>query len=631
MDLYDEEDDPFDPFSSNTNGKKGNRNTNSCPIASFHSITVSDFDSTRSWLAFPQLVVLALALILRTITNILAKALKIKNKPSLSLFDAKDDPTAGFANSNNYNSNYSMNTMSSSSSNNHNGMGDPTSADETLTDGMTPFDVLTSIFGSTIAPSELEDALAANGYDFERAMGWLVDSRAGAAPGGATSTINAQQGQQGPVGPGRMQPVGARVTLVGRGGTAGGIRGRGGMPNALMAGPGGMGLGGARQQVQQQQAPRYANGRAVPGANRYFVAGEFLRADCRFSHNLEQALCRFWLRGTCAKQENCEFLHHLPKDVDMASLNAVLARANVQPGTGPLAAFMGAGPYNDGMGMMGPQQQQQMQQDEFPALRYDGANDSGVEALGEARSSLRGSLSTLYMSYRSRALHLGSMRNTCLSRAAEAWRRGDGASAKRFSKEGQAMNERMREEMREAAAGLVRERVKVAEGAVRGRDAGWSDDPGDRGARGRVMGAGLGVCLGVVGRSQLSSAATSLAGSLSFFVPASGTNGGGKELTQEERTEAMVDLHGLHSNEATEVLEKFLLGLEQEHFYGLAFVIVGEEKHTGTSQEAVRGGAALVRGGRLAMAVKEWLHRWGYPWHDRDGVICVDPLTHLSA
>nr|VWO94637.1 Sorting nexin-4 (Autophagy-related protein 24) [Ganoderma boninense] len=39
-----------------------------------------------------------------------------------------------------------------------------------LTDGMTPFDVLSSVFGATLAPSELEEALAANGYDFERAM-----------------------------------------------------------------------------------------------------------------------------------------------------------------------------------------------------------------------------------------------------------------------------------------------------------------------------------------------------------------------------------------------------------------------------------------------------------------------------
>ncbi|KAF9559703.1 hypothetical protein CPC08DRAFT_763128 [Agrocybe pediades] len=343
-------------------------------------------------------------------------------------------------------------------------MGDPTSPDETLTDGMRPFDVLTSIFGSTIAPSELKDVLAANGYGLERAMGWLVNSRAGAASGGATSTINAQQGQ---------------------GGAAGGIPGRDGMPNAMMGGPGGMGLGGARQQgQQQQQAPRYANGCVVPGANRvcrYSVAGECWRADCRFSHDLER---RFWLHGTCAKQENCEFLHHLPKDVDMASLNAVLARANVQPGMGPLVAFMGASPYNDGMGM---------QQDEFPALRYDGANGTGVGGVGRGkkfavyvndpsqtrfvvavkkpappphhqlgddasangtaprnvlgsaadnlyhplavvapraspRISLRsplllptlptgGSLSTLYMSYRSRALHLGSMRNMCLSHA----------------------------------------------------------------------------------------------------------------------------------------------------------------------------------------------------------------------
>ncbi|KAF4621828.1 hypothetical protein D9613_012128 [Agrocybe pediades] len=103
--------------------------------------------------------------------------------------------------------------------------------------------------------------------------------------------------------------------------------------------------------------------------------------------DLERALCHFWLCGTCAKQENCEFLHHLPKDVDMASLNAVLACANVQPGTGPLVAFMGAGPYNNGMGMMvsQQQQQQQMQQDEFPALRYNGANDSGVGGVGRGK------------------------------------------------------------------------------------------------------------------------------------------------------------------------------------------------------------------------------------------------------
>ena len=139
-----------------------------------------------------------------------------------------------------------------------------------------------------------------------------------------------------------------------------------------------------------------------------------------------------------------------------------------------------------------------------------------------------------------RALRLGAARNACLSRAADAWRRGDGAAAKRFSREGHDLNARMTAENAEAAGKLVRARAAAAEGAVKGRDAGWSSDPQDRTSRGKVCGAGLGVCLGVVGKEN-------------------GDEFG--KLTPEERTEVMLDLHGLHSAEATEVLEEFLLAV----------------------------------------------------------------------
>ena len=83
-----------------------------------------------------------------------------------------------------------------------------------------------------------------------------------------------------------------------------------------------------------------------------------------------------------------------------------------------------------------------------------------------------------------------------------------------------------------------------------------------------------------------------------------------------------------------------LFQLEREHFYGLgefvfttgvvfanlvtvAYLVVGEEKHTGT-QDPLRGASRA----RLATGVREWLHLWGYPWSERDGIICVDPLTH---
>ena len=128
----------------------------------------------------------------------------------------------------------------------------------------------------------------------------------------------------------------------------------------------------------------------------------------------------------------------------------------------------------------------------------------------------------------------------------------------------------MSAEMVEAAGKLVRERAHLAEQAVRSRDASWSDDYGDRTARGRICGAGLGVCLGIASQNV----------------------GGEKKLTPEERTEVMLDLHGLHSAEATEVLEEFLLAvsshllpsvlhdthaavqLEREHFYGLGGCII---------------------------------------------------------
>ena len=82
-------------------------------------------------------------------------------------------------------------------------------------------------------------------------------------------------------------------------------------------------------------------------------------------------------------------------------------------------------------------------------------------------------------------------------------------------------------------------RAWLAEQAVKNRDLSWSDDMGDRSARGRACGGGLGICLGIASKDV----------------------GGDSKLSSEERTEVMLDLHGLHSNEATEVLEEFVLAV----------------------------------------------------------------------
>ncbi|OCB89973.1 hypothetical protein A7U60_g2828 [Sanghuangporus baumii] len=506
-----------------------------------------------------------------------------------------------------------------------------------LTDGMTPFDVLSSVFGATLAPSELEEALTMNGYDFERAMQWLVDRARPAPPSSGSARVHGQQ---------NYVYAGDGVHVVPRGLLRGGRGGFGGGRGATGRYGNGNGTG---------RPPAQTNNRVC----RYFLQGECLRADCRFSHDLDRALCRFWLRGTCAKGETCEFLHRLPNEVDVQGLQSVMSQTTLSENKSSLgdpaldefptlsneaarggtrrgygrgvgydpsrARFANAvkksAPFTPGSGGAEGLAAQLANRREAKAALGDSvfSRPTVVAPRPSPRIRLRGpillptlssgeAVSALYMAYRSRALQLGAARNACLSRAADAWRRGDGAAAKRFSREGHDLNARMAAESAEAASKLVRERVKNAEAAVRARDASWSSDPADRGVRGKTCGAGLGVLLGVVSKD--------------------GGGGGGNEmvkLTQEERTEAALDLHGLHSNEATEVLEEFLLALEKENFFGLAFVIVGEEKHTGT-QDPGRGASRQ----RLATGIREWLHNWGYPWMERDGIVCVDPLTHMQ-
>lgn len=481
-----------------------------------------------------------------------------------------------------------------------------------LTDGMTPIDVLSSVFGATLPPSELEEALASNGYDFDKAINSLID-RSTTANNQPSGTLI------------RVQNVGNRVSLVQNGG------------------PGFAGRGNGAKFTQ--------GGRQSSGGNRvcrYFLAGECLRADCRFSHDIERALCRFWLRGTCAKGETCEFLHALPTNIDVNGITNSMARTDLNnqvrhseetsPPPDEFPTLDHANGSNKNKKGYGPQGHHDPGRTRFaaavkkpataprneptPAIARKDTGPSGeplhhrvsvVAPRPSPRLKLRPptllptlptgeSVNKTYMSYRSRALQLGAARNACLSRAADAWRRGDGAAAKRFSREGHELNAKMSAEMADAAGQLVKERAKLAEQAVRGRDAAWSDDPGDRTNRGKIMGAGLGVCLGIA-RADV---------------------GGAEKSSPEERTEVALDLHGLHANEATDVLESFLLGLEREHFYGLAYAIVGEEKHTGT-QDPARG----VSRARLAAGIREWLHLWGYPWSERnDGIICIDPLTH---
>jgi hypothetical protein len=448
---------------------------------------------------------------------------------------------------------------------------------------MTPLDVLSSVF-STVARRELEDALHRAGYDFEAAMAMLVAQYTHPRSGAST--------------PQRVASPRPMIGLDGRG------------TNHLAPGPGffqqgGRGFNGPGVTLNPAMAARSTGPTRMC---RYFLNGECRRSDCRFSHDLDRALCRFWLRGHCAKGPNCEFLHQLPNNLDTNLLNSSMGRLDVgsqgssMPGTPPVSGgqMYGAGDdfpdllaarLNRHVGRFDPSRNRFANavkrpvpappnvitatagaggnRSFSPALQapYSPVSEGGSGTAAKAPAVPRPSqrlklrapklLPTLatgsaandqYMAARATSIRLGHARNACLARAADAFRRGDGAAAKRFSREGKALNEKMVQEANEAAQMLVKERMRDAQIAIRERDPAWSNDPRDRAERGKECGGGLGVVLGIAGPSS---------------VP------GGNKLSAEERTEVLLDLHTLHGTEGTEILGHFLAELERSHFRGL--------------------------------------------------------------
>lgn len=78
---------------------------------------------------------------------------------------------------------------------------------------------------------------------------------------------------------------------------------------------------------------------------------------------------------------------------------------------------------------------------------------------------------------------------------------------------------------------------------------------------------------------------------------------------------------GLHPSEGVEILERFLLSIAHEGVMrGLVFVIVGQERHTGSADPA-RGSRKL----RLIDAVGQWLDSYGYAFWLVQGVLAIDP------
>ncbi|SCZ87833.1 BZ3500_MvSof-1268-A1-R1_Chr2-3g05301 [Microbotryum saponariae] len=525
---------------------------------------------------------------------------------------------------------------------------------------MTPFDHLYSIFASSnISPELVEDVLVQTGYDVDQAIEYLIENpQLMNGSGGEGSGFGLLPGVE-------VAPMNEVRTTVAASGSRPVIMSRDSY-DAYLGGRGGA-FGGPQQQrwpgqhggMRGPDPSLQDSGRGVGGrVCRYYLAGNCLRSDCKFSHDVGKAVCKFWLRGHCLKGDGrCDFLHSIPPimradfeararrrdqggydeaehmarddgpDVDFPTLGEMQKNRRGMPGIIGGRATVVLDPARtrfSGAVKMGPKYlpsaMGQPARPPGPPTMAGGIHprDSLPRPRPSARIPLRPpallptlptgpALAALYLRYRSSFLELGAKRNKCLARASECFKKGDGAGARKFSREAQDWGRQVSIEGRDAAARILAERKRLLKEAIlEGGTRGSTEDVADRRVRGREMGGT--ICLGVV--AQMS-------------VPRHNSGGDIHDLRSEERTEVALDLHGLHTDEAISFLGDSLMALERERFQGIAFYVIGQARHSGKNAGDAREAAGRLR---LEQACCEFLSDQGWAWQMFSGVLAVDAL-----
>ncbi|PWN37345.1 uncharacterized protein FA14DRAFT_13287 [Meira miltonrushii] len=548
---------------------------------------------------------------------------------------------------------------------------------------MTPFDVLSSILSGIGSASgaanwtseQIEEALERNHWDVDATLSMIME-------GNGPYTLS-NQGYTDPAN--RTIPTGpasssrSGVSIVSQEIFASQRAGLGGSPGpgegrpSLVRAPSSTSITPSNAFGGNAAALPISTSRSGPPGRvcRFFLAGECRRADCRFSHDLNRALCRFWLKGQCLNGDECSFLHDIsmidsvtqnrgqgsfvgsqspnmntfepddtPPAEDFPELNLAPTAPKAQRAKAAAAAINDPSRtrWSHTLQRKWNSPMAQVQQGEAhlslnakngalrgvptgprASLSPASSPSPAKRGISSGRIPLRPPLllptlntgrsaAQTYATYREQSLALTERRNKCLARAAEAYKAGNGAEARKWSHEGQTINQSIQEESKSLARTMLRGRhdeirARLAnENTQTGLVDASTDERGSRGLRGKPMGAELGICLGVVPNRGIA-----------------GVNVA--NLSMEERMDVLMDCHLLHASEAIDLIEEFLMGLEHEQFRGLAYLAVGLGKHTSQDSDRRRVG--------LAPAIKSFLSSWNYPFADHDGVLVVDPLSHL--
>ncbi len=247
---------------------------------------------------------------------------------------------------------------------------------------------------------------------------------------------------------------------------------------------------------------------------RYLLNGGCYRHDCAFSHSFDSVVCKFWLHEGCLAADNCFFLHdfvlsnvegreeeeddelyhhnlneeatssptHLScTPLDFPALPAVEIEKDEQPRTrllrgadtevapiSPAMSFAAAAPKMPSCSTTWTNKEALGSQPQFAETALINNSSRGYHQCSQA-APVTVSMSTTGMNWvsggqessqqyakaRSEAAVLAKERNKLFMAAINAFRRGDGATAKHLSQKGHEINTSMKEKHRMAAECIV--------------------------------------------------------------------------------------------------------------------------------------------------------------------------------
>ncbi|KAF3346327.1 smr domain-containing protein [Verticillium dahliae] len=127
---------------------------------------------------------------------------------------------------------------------------------------MSPYDMLRSILGQSRTDDEIEAALAVHGYDLSAAIVAIMESQ---AQDGSFPSLQAEE---------------TKSIVIGK-------------------------------SMATEARPATPAGQQRSGVicKFYMSTGQCLRSDCRFSHDLSNHLCKYWVMGNCLAGDTCIFSH----------------------------------------------------------------------------------------------------------------------------------------------------------------------------------------------------------------------------------------------------------------------------------------------------------------------------------